>query len=293
MSGIAFFGALELGIIYGVVAFGVFLTFRILNFPDLTVESSFPLGGAIVAVCIIGGMDAWSASVLAAAGGALAGIVTAFLVVHCGILHLLASILTMLAGFSINLRIMGRPNISLLGEPTLFSPLENAAWNFTYAKLLLLTALAFLLILALTRMLLAEAGLAMRAAGNNPKMLQAMGGNPGWYAYLGLAVSNALVALGGALFAQANGFADVSTGIGTIIFGLAAVILGETIFRCRKIWLLLLASLAGSVIYRLAVALALSYGGFGLRASDLNLVTAALIAAALVMPKLRRRYARR
>ncbi len=294
MSGFAFFGALEIGVIYGIVALGVFLTFRVLDFPDLTVESSFPLGGAIAAACIVfAKTDAWTAGALAAAGGAAAGIVTAFLAVHCGILHLLAGILTMLAGYSINLRVMGRPNISLLGEKTVFSPLEDLPLNPIYAKPLFLTALAFLLIILLSRLLLSETGLAMRAAGGNPKMLRAQGGAPGFFVYLGLAASNALVALGGALFAQTAGFADVSAGVGTIIFGLAAVILGETLIRGRRIWLMLAACFLGSVIYRLAVALALGNDGFGLKASDLNLVTSVLVALALVAPKLRARFFRK
>ena len=287
MNELAFFGALELGAIYGIVAFGVFLTFRVLNFPDLSVESTFPLGGAVAAACIVTGMDAWSAIALATLGGAVAGMLTAFLAVHCGILHLLAGILTMMAGYSINLRIMGRPNISLLGEESIFSPLENSALELIYSKPLLLSLLALLLVLLLMRMLLSEAGLAMRAAGTNTKMLQALGGNPGVYVYMGLMLSNGLVALGGALFTQANGFADVSTGVGTIIFGLAAVILGETVFRSRRMWALLLACLGGSVLYRLAVALALEYDGWGLQASDLNLVTAFLVTLALVAPRLR------
>ena len=293
MSGIAFFGALELGVIYGIVAFGVFFTFRVLSFPDLTVESSFPLGGAIAAACIVGGGDAWTASMLAAFGGACAGAITAFLAVNCGILNLLASILTMIAGFSINLRIMGRPNISLLGESTIFSPLADLSMNLIHAKPLFLALMAFALIALLTRILLSEAGLAMRAAGGNPHMLRAAGGNPGSYIYLGLALSNALVALGGALFAQTYGFADVTTGVGTIIFGLAAVILGETLIRSNKIWLMLAACLIGAILYRLAVAAALSYQGLGLQASDLNLVTAVLVTLALVAPKIRAKFRRR
>ena len=291
MSGIAFFGALELGAIYGVTAFGVFLTFRVLDFPDLTVESSFPLGGAAAAAAIVGGMDPWTACILALASGMLAGMLTAFLAVNCGILNLLASILTMIAGFSVNLRVMGRPNISLLGEETIFSPLKNFG-DLTILKPALLSAAAVVLVLFLARLLKSEAGLAMRAAGANPKMLRANGGPPGAYVYLGLMISNGLVALSGALFAQANGFADVTTGVGTIIFGLAAVILGETLIRGRAIWLMLAACLVGSVLYRLAVALALGYGDF-LRASDLNLITAALVTVALVMPKLRARFLRR
>lgn len=287
VSYLAFLGALELGLIYGFVAFGVFLTFRVLRFPDLTVESSFPLGGAIAAAMIVAGTDAYTASLMAALGGCIAGLITAFLAVKCGILHLLASILTMIAGFSINIRIMGKPNISLLGDGTIFTKLEEAGIAAEYARPLLLSLMAVVMMVVLARMLAGEFGLAMRAAGENPPMLRAQGGDAGFYVYCGLAISNGLVALGGALFAMANGFADVTVGIGTIIFGLAAVILGETLIPGRRLWIMLLACLAGSVLYRLAVALALGADIFGLRASDLNLVTALLVAGALVAPKLR------
>lgn len=293
MNALAFFGALELGLIYGLVAFGVFLSFRVLRFPDLTVESSFPLGGAVAAAGIVAGVDPYAASMAALFGGCLMGLVTGFLAVKCGILHLLASILTMIAGFSVNIRIMGKPNISLLGEDSIFLVLENADVASVYARPLLSFVVAMIMLFVIARMLASEFGLAMRAAGENPKMLSAQGGAPGFYVYCGLAASNGLVALGGALFAQANGFADVTVGIGTIIFGLAAVILGETLIPGRKIWMMLLACLVGSVVYRLVVALALGADVFGMRASDLNLVTALLVAAALVAPKLRRYYRER
>ena len=293
MSAVAFFGALEIGLIYGVVALGVYLTFRSLDFPDLTVEGTFPMGGAVVAAGIVAGMGPWSATALAFAAGGAAGVVTAFLSVKCGILHLLAGILVMFAAFSVNIRIMGRPNISLLGEETVFSPLEDSALDIVHARPLLCGAIALVLLALLTRFLLSEFGLAARATGANPRMTRAQGGAPGFYVFCGLALSNGLVALGGALFAQAGGFADVTSGVGTIVVGLAAVILGETLFRSRRIWALLLSCVLGSVIYRLAVALALSSGVFGLRASDLNLVTAALVALALIAPRMRALIAER
>ena len=293
MSFFSFLGALELGLIYGFVAFGVFLTFRVLRFPDLTVEGSFPLGGAIAAVMIVGGADAYTALLLAVLGGCLAGLITAFLAVRCGILHLLASILTMMAFFSINIRIMGKPNISLLGDNTIFTSLQEAGMAAQYARPLLLALLAIVIMIILARMLASGFGLAMRAAGENPPMLRAQGGNAGFYVYCGLAISNGLVALGGALFAQAQGFADVTVGVGTIIFGLAAVILGETLIPGRRLWIMLLACLVGSVLYRLAVALALSADIPGLHASDLNLVTVLLVTVALVAPKLRDYFRRR
>ena len=245
MSSIAFFGAVELGLIYGIVAVGVFLTFRILDFPDLTVESTFPLGGAVAAVAILAGIDPWSALLLAFLAGSMAGLITAFLSVHCGILNLLAGILTMIAGFSINIRIMGRPNLSLLGEDSIFSFLDAF-----FMQSVLVAVLSFMVIILLSRFLHSEVGLALRATGQNRRMLLAQGGNPGAYVYYGLMLSNGLVALGGALFTQSNSFSDVTSGIGTIVYGLAAVILGETLFRTRRIFLLLLACLIGSVVYR-------------------------------------------
>lgn len=287
MNAIAFFGAIETGLIYGLVALGVFLTFRVLRFPDLTVEGSFPLGGAIAAAWIVVGGGPWIGCALAFLGGGVAGWVTAFLSVRAKILHLVASILTMIALFSINIRIMGRPNISLLGEESIFSAFE-VALDFSPARFrpLLLTLLTLAICALTIRFLRSEFGLAMRAAGANPRMLRAQGGDPGYFVFCGLALSNGLVALGGALFAQANGFADVTAGVGTIVFGLAAVILGETLIRGRKIWVLIFACVAGSVLYRLAVALALSVD-VGLRASDLNLATAILVALALVAPQIK------
>ena len=287
MSAVALFGALETGLIYGLVALGVFLTFRVLQFPDLTVEGSFPLGGAIAAAWIVGGGDAWMGCAFAFLGGGAAGWVTAFLSVRAKILHLVASILTMIALFSINIRIMGRPNISLLGEASIFSAPEAAFdLDSVYFRPLLLALLTLAICALAVRFLHSEFGLGMRAAGANPRMLRAQGGDPGYFVFCGLALSNGLVALAGALFAQANGFADVTAGVGTIVFGLAAVILGETVFRGRKIWILVFACIVGSVMYRLAVALALSVD-VGLRASDLNLATAILVALALVAPQIK------
>ncbi|MCH9757674.1 MAG: ABC transporter permease [Proteobacteria bacterium] len=293
MSSIAFFGAIEIGLIYGIVAFGVFITYRMLDFPDLSVESTFPLGGAIAAALVLSGWDPWTATAIAFIGGGIAGMLTAFLSVHCGILNLLAGILTMIAGYSINIRIMGRPNISLLGEANFFAPFTDSGISSFYAQPLVIGVICLLLMALLVWFLLSEVGLALRATGQNPRMLRAQGGNTVAYVYCGVIVSNALVALGGALFTHANGFADVTSGIGTIVFGLAAVILGKTILPGEKIWVMLLACLVGAVLYRLFVALILSSGVFGFYASDLNLMTALLVILALVAPTLRRRWKQR
>ena len=287
MSLFAFLGAIEIGLVYGLVGIGVYTTFRVLDFPDLTVDGSFPMGAGVAAAAIVGGIDPWIATGMAIFAGALTGIVTGFLAIRCGILHLLAGILTMIASFSIIIRIMGRPNIALLNEPTILDSIPAFAAPYLVARPIFVGAIVLVFAILLIRFLYSEFGLAMRATGVNQRMVRANGGNTALLTYCGLAVSNALVALGGALFAQTNGFADVTAGVGTIVVGLAAVILGETLFRSSRLVIIVLACIAGSVIYRLAIALALSTGAFGMQASDLNLVTAVLVAAALVMPKIR------
>jgi len=286
MSGIAFLGAIEIGLVYGLVALGVFITFRILNFPDLTVDGSFPLGGAVAATLIVAGYDPFLATLLACLAGGVAGLVTAFLAVRCGILHLLASILTMIALFSINIRVMGMPNIALLGVDTILTPFAFLGLKDLYLRPLAAGVILALCSYLLIRYLLSQNGLALRAAGMNPRMARANGVPVDLLIYFGLALSNGLVALGGAMFSQTNGFADVTTGVGTIVVGLAAVILGETILRSRRIWVMALACVLGSILYRIAIALALNSDWIGMEASDLNLVTALLVALALIAPKL-------
>jgi putative ABC transport system permease protein len=284
MSQIALLGALEIGLIYGLVALGVFLSFRVLSFPDLTVDGSFPLGAAVAASAIVGGIDPYLATALALVAGALAGLVTAVLNVRFNVLHLLASILTMIALFSINLRIMGRPNIALLTEPTVLGPLEGLGLADSVLKPLFVGAIVLAVAALLARFLSSDYGLAMRATGANPRMARAQGIETGHTICVGMALSNAMVALAGALFAQTNGFADVTIGTGTIVVGLAAVIVGETIMPARRIGVVIVACVLGSILYRLAIAAALNADVLGLEASDLNLVTAVLVGLALVLP---------
>ncbi|KFI11218.1 ABC transporter permease [Vibrio coralliilyticus] len=286
MSAFAFFGALEIGLLYGLVALGVYLTFRVLDFPDLSVDGSFPMGAAVAATAIVAGINPWVATAMAILAGAATGWVTAFLAVRCGILHLLASILTMIAAFSINIRIMGRPNMALLGEETILTPFE-AIGDPMLMRPLLVGILVLVSAWFVVRLLNSDFGLGLRATGVNARMVSAQGGSTSFYTYFGLALSNGFVGFAGALFAQTNSFADVTSGVGTIVVGLAAVILGQTLIPGRKIWVAVLAVIIGSVLYRLAVAFALSTGMFGLQASDLNLVTAVLVAIALIAPKLK------
>ena len=287
MSTIAFLGALEMGLVFALVAMGVFLSFRVLQFPDLTVDGSFPLGAAVAAILIVSGSNPFLATFVAALAGAGAGLVTAWLNIRLKILHRLVSILVLLALYSINLRVMGRPNVALLGETTVFTPLEafgTPAYISVPAALLVLILIVKLL---LDRFLNSEMGLAMRATGVNPRMARAQGVATGRMILGGMAMSNALVAVAGALFAQSQGAADVTMGVGVIVVGLASVIGGEAIITPRTVFRATLACVAGSILYRLAVALALNADFIGLKAQDLNLITAVLVVIAMVLPGMR------
>lgn len=288
MSQIALWGAVELGLVYAFVALGVYLAFRVLDFPDLTVDGTFPLGAAVTAVLIIAGFNPWLASVFAMVAGAAAGLVTALLNVRFKILNLLASILTMIALFSVNLRVMGKPNVALLSVDTMLTPFYGHGLRDYMVRPLFLLALAIVAVIIVWRYLESDAGLAMRATGANARMARAQGIETDRQIYLGIALSNALVAFGGALFAQTNGFADVTSGVGTIVVGLAAVIIGETLLGSRRILVALIGCVVGSILYRIAIQLALSSDALGLQASDLNLVTAILVTFALILPRLKR-----
>nr|WP_210309630.1 ABC transporter permease [Ochrobactrum sp. Marseille-Q0166] len=278
-----------MGLVFSFVAIGVYLAFRVLDFPDLTVDGSFPLGAAVTGVLILAGWNPWLSAGVAMIAGSIAGLVTATLNVRFKILNLLASILTMIALFSVNLRIMGRPNIALINQDTMLSPFFGHGIPEYYVRPAFLFVLVAITVFLVWRFLESDMGLAMRATGANPKMARAQGVRTDRHIYLGMALSNALVALGGSLFAQTNGFADVTSGVGTIVVGLAAVIIGETLLRSRLILVILIGCVAGSIIYRIAIQLALSNGDIvGLQASDLNIATALLVTFALILPRLRR-----
>jgi len=290
MSMFAFMGTLEIGFVYGLVAIGVYLTFRVLDFPDLTVDGSFTLGAAVAAAMIVTGFNPFLATACAMAAGSVAGVMTAWLNLRFNILHLLASILTMTALYTINLRVMGKPNVALIMEPTVLTPFEALGIPAMYLKVIFVGICALLIAGLVAFFLQTQYGLAMRATGANPRMAQANGIVTKEKIYAGLALSNGLVAIAGALFAQTNGFADSTMGIGTIVVGLAAVIVGETLFGSRNMWVIILSCLLGSILYRLAVSLALNADFLGFTASDLNFITAALVAVALILPQLRREW---
>ncbi|MBT4452085.1 MAG: ABC transporter permease, partial [Gammaproteobacteria bacterium] len=281
MSLIAFLGAIESGLIFALVALGIYLSFRVLEFPDLTVDGSFPLGAAVSATLIVSGWNPWLATGVAILAGAMAGILTGWLNVQLKILNLLASILTMIALYSINLRIMGRPNVALLGEETILTPIENFGNGFDI-PFYVSTPIVFVIIvvictLALLKFLNSETGLALRATGANARMARAQGVKTSWMILIGMALSNALVALAGSLFAQSQGSADVTMGVGVIVVGLASVIGGEAIISPSPVLKAALACIVGAILYRLAIAFALNMDFIGLKAQDLNLVTSVLV----------------
>jgi putative tryptophan/tyrosine transport system permease protein len=288
-------GAIEQGLVYGIMVIGVYLTFRILDFPDLTVDGSLPLGAAISAVAITSGINPYLSLLLALGGGFIAGMVTAFLNTQFKILHLLASILTMIALYSIIIRIMSGPNVALLGVHTVFDSVINLGVPAHFAGLIIFGAFALLVLIFIIWFLSTELGQAILATGDNPQMIRSLGVNTNTIIILGVGLSNALVALCGALVAQNQGAADVGMGIGTIVVGLASVIIGETVFGCKTMARAFIAAVLGSIVYRFAIALALGLeiGGFRFNPSDLNLITALLVITALITPKLKKRLIQR
>lgn len=285
-------GVLELGLLYSLVAFGVYFSFRVLNFPDLTVDGSFPLGGAVAATLIVRGVNPWAAMLLATSAGMLAGLCTAGLNVQFKIINLLASILTMIGLYSVKLRIMGQPNLSLLNQVTVISTLDP--WLNPIPPVIkpfsttIVLAIIVAIILGLLNLFFAtQVGLALRATGANPGMARAQGINTDRFIFLGMAISNGLVALAGALFVQINGFADVQMGVGTIVFGLVGVIVGESLTTSRRLIWITTSAIVGSILYRALVAVALNADFLGLQAQDLNLITSVLVALALILPQSR------
>ena len=280
-------GAIQIGLSISLMVLGVYLSFRILNFPDLTVDGSFPLGGGIIAVMVMHGYSPFIGLCVAGVGGFIAGFLTAWLHVRWKIMHLLAGILTMTALYSINLRIMGSPNISLYGQSSIFSSFSFFNLSPLYVILLSLGGITFLFLFLIYRLLISQAGVALRAVGNNPIMARAQGIDDKKYILLGLGVSNMLVAMGGAIWVQAYGVADVNMGIGKVIEGLAAVILGEAIIKSRSIFWSLVACILGAILYRFIIAFALNIEEIGLASSDLNFVTAFIVALAMILPQIR------
>lgn len=275
--------ALEIGLLYAVMAIGVYLTYRVLDFPDLTVDGSFTTGAATTAVLILSGAPIWPAVLGGLFAGVLAGIVTGVLHVWANINPLLAGILTQIALYSINLRIMGKANLPLLRAETLFTPLRENGLLGTWVSIVIFGGVTALVGVLIYLFLGTQYGVALRATGDNELMARAQGINTGGTKIVGLALSNGLVALCGSLIAQYQGFADISMGIGLIVAGLASVIVGQAIFGMTAVWQAVLAAALGSVIYRVIIQLALNAD---LNPNDMKLISAVIVVLALTVPKL-------
>ena len=277
--------SLEQGLAYGLVALGIVITFRILAFPDLTVDGSFPLGAAVVARLITEGVPPVYGIFMAIICGFLAGCCTGLLNTKLKINSLLAGILMMTILYSVNLRIMGRSNIQLLTVNTLLTPLENLDVN-RFIPIIAFFFLVALCIKFLTDMFLhTQIGFAMRATGDNEQMIRTLGVNTDNMTVLGLGISNGFVALSGALVAQDQGFSDVGMGIGMIVAGLASIIIGEALFGKKTVQRLTLAAIVGSIIYKFIISLGLR---LGLAPTDLKMATGVMVILALGIPALRK-----
>lgn len=276
-------GAISQGILWGVMALGVYTTYRILNISDLTVDGSFATGGCVAAVCLVNGLNPFMSLLIALVAGLLAGAITGFLHTRCEIPAILAGILTQLGLYSVNLRIMGRSNTPLLKVDTLFSK-GKELFNLPsqYVAIIIGVVLIVLLVSCMYWFYGTEIGSAIRATGNNERMVESLGVNTKNTKMLGFMIANGLVALSGALVTQSQGYADVKQGTGAIVIGLASIIIGEVVCGKRRNFMVRLSTIVvGSILYRVVVAMVLQ---MGLSTDDLKLLTAVLVAIALTVP---------
>lgn len=287
---------LEQGFLFAFLALGVLITFRFFRFPDLTAEGSYPLGGAVAAALLVQGADAFAATLAAVLAGAAAGAVTALIHTKLRINNIIAGIIVMTALYSVNLRVMGKANTPLLNTPSVFSETVNAL-NHTglvladniFTTIPIAFALLILASLVLIWFFATDLGLAVRATGQNEAMITSLGVNTEHTKMVGLALSNGVIALSGALVAQNHGFADIGMGVGILVTGAAAVLIGEAIFGDRTVTRWIVATITGTLVYRLLVALALR---IGFEPTDLRLITAVLLLLALALPQVRMRILR-
>ena len=276
-------GAISQGILWGVMALGVYTTYRILNISDLTVDGSFATGGCVAAVCLVNGINPVVSLLIAMIAGMLAGMITGFLHTKCEIPAILAGILTQLGLYSINLRIMGRSNMPLLKVNTLFSQVHDLIpLPSQYVAIIIGVILVMIIVGLMYWFFGTEIGCAIRATGNNEKMVSSLGVGTNTTKMIGFMMANGLIALSGALVSQSQGYADVKQGTGAIVIGLASIIIGEVVFgRKGSFWFRLSSIVIGSILYRVVVAVVLQ---MGLSTDDLKLFTAVLVAIALTIP---------
>jgi len=265
---------LEQGLLFSIVAIAVYITYKILDFPDMSVDGTFPLGAAISAALLVQGVNPWISIIAAAIGGAIAGAVTGILHVKFKIDNLMAGILVMIGLYSINLRIMGKANIPLFNVPNVF--------KLGIPTMVIIIVLLAIVKISLDLYLKTKSGFLLRAVGDNEQVVSSIGVNKDLVKILGLVISNALAATGGALTAQYQGFSDVGMGTGTVVMGLAAVIIGSSLFERVSFIKATTLSIFGAIIYKGAIALVLKYGSIiGLTANDLKLMTAVIVVIAL------------
>ena len=290
----AMVGAVSQGVLWGLMTLGVYLTFRILNVADMTVDGSFAAGGAVTAVLIVKGMDPLLTLIFVFLMGLTCGAVTGIMNTKLKINILLASILSQIALYSINIRIMGKPNTPLLGVDTIMSKfikITGGHLNKTQSSLIIGLFVIAVVIAIMYWFFGTEYGSAIRATGSNENMVRAMGVNTDNTKIIGLMLSNGLVAISGALVAQSQGYGDVQMGTGTIVIGLASIIIGEVIFGSHfGLWWTLLSVVFGSIIYRIIIAIVLQ---LGLKSTDLKLLTALIVAVALSVPVFKEKIDRR
>ena len=287
-------GILVEGLIYGIMVLGVFISFRILDFPDLTVDGSFPLGAALMAMCLLSGMNGWLALLVAFAGGVLAGSLTALIHNHLRVPNLLAGILTMTMLYSINIRIMGdRANVPILNQETILSQVTEMFTGIIpdeYILLVFFTLVALAIKLLVDLFFRTDLGMTLGAMGNNEQMVISQGVNPKTLKTIGVGLSNGLVAVSGAFAAQYLGFADVGLGQGIIVSGLASVMIGEfLVLKSNRIGVLTLCALLGSVCFYAVMYLGRYYGYLiHMTPSDLNLIKGVLIIILLVLTQVKK-----
>lgn len=285
-------GAISQGVLWGVMTLGVYITFKILDFPDMTVDGSFALGGSVSAVLIVNSVNPVVSLAAAFAAGCIAGVVTGLLHTKLEIPGILAGILSMIALYSINIRVMGQANTPLLGVTTLMTSWEELfGLDRNVSSLIVGVIISVAVITALYWFFGTEIGCAIRATGNNERMVRALGVDTDNMKIIGLALSDGLVALSGGLVAQSQGYADVGMGTGTLVIGLASIIIGEVVFGRRiAFWYYLMSVVFGSIIYRLIIAIVLQ---LGLKSTDLKLLTAVLVILALSVPVLSKKFSKR
>lgn len=276
-------GALELGLIFAIMSLGIFISFRILNIPDLTIDGTFTLGTSVSAIFAVNGHPVLGVFLAMIAGG-LAGCVTGFLQTKMKVQPILAGILTMTALYSVNLRVMGqKPNLSLFDKDSIFSGLTHLIGE-QYGNLVMIALVLIISLTAIFFFLKTQLGMSLRATGDNEDMVRASSINSDAMKIMGLAIANAFVALAGAILAQYQSFSDVSGGIGMMVVGLASIIVGEAIFGRKSILRSLLAVVIGAVVYRFVLTVALR---IGLKAGDLKLFSAILVTVAICIPTLK------